>query len=717
MNERKSIVRQFIPLAALLAILFIIVCVLVWNTSELHAVLNNSTEQYVQDVSYQITSDISSRFDMYKRILEHCADRIPGIKEQAAVDAYLLSNAQSYGFDSLSVISVDTVTAEQKEVEGIERSFNGATAVTYMEGQFLLFSTPIYTNGSISSILTGVRNQKNIQALIRPKSFGGEGLTCIIDSDGQVVISPQDVKPFLQLDHIFISGTDKQMKAVLEQMQSDMQKGKPGVFPFTAVDGSRLLLSYRSLDINDWVLLTLVPANLISSGADSYTTRTFLIIGCVVLVFSILFIVTVRFYRKTDKQLKKVAYSDSLTGGMNQMAFQMYCRALSQQDMYTVVYLNMKGFKYINEHWEHAAGDRMLQYVYQVIARHLRDGEPFARCEADHFFLCLREREPARIQKRLDAIRASAMAGDFVYRIILLQGACALDGADIAVVQDRARIACQMRESDEVCMFYSAQLLQRIKEEQELTSLFEESIQNHDFQIYLQPKMRLGDGSVGGAEALVRWIHPQRGIIYPSVFIPLFEKNGQICKLDLYVFEEVLKLLHKWIESGKPLVPVSVNLSRIHFKNADFLQAFWELKEKYRIPDKIVELELTESIFFHEPEIEFVKGCIRQMHMYGFLCSLDDVGAGFSSLGLLKEFNVDTIKLDRKFFDTIENSKTQNIIACLVELAHKLHIHVVAEGIETAEQLSFLRSIQCEMVQGYVFYKPLTIAEFEKIVE
>lgn len=247
-----------------------------------------------------------------------------------------------------------------------------------------------------------------------------------------------------------------------------------------------------------------------------------------------------------------------------------------------------------------------------------------------------------------------------------------------------------------------------------MNALFDGSVENHDFQIYMQPKVRLSDGRPGGAEVLVRWFHPQKGRILPSEFIPLFEKSDNICRLDLYVFEEMCIFLYRCMQDNRELLPVSVNLSRVHFKNLNFLSEFVALKEKYRIPDGIIEIELTESILFDEQQRELVKETIVKMHEQGFLCSLDDFGVGFSSLALLKDFDIDTIKLDREFFMDITNSKARSIITGFIRLAKDMGIHVVAEGIETQEQIDFLKEADCELVQGYYYSKPLTVVEFEE---
>ena len=248
--------------------------------------------------------------------------------------------------------------------------------------------------------------------------------------------------------------------------------------------------------------------------------------------------------------------------------------------------------------------------------------------------------------------------------------------------------------------------------EELLSSLFESSLRQHEFQLYLQPKVTLKTNRCRHAEALVRWQHPRMGTIYPSSFIPVFEKNGNILELDRYMFEEVCRYLHACNAANKEQQMISINVSRRHFQNPAFLAEYAEIKERYGIADGQIELELTESIFFNEEQIALVKQAVHEMHQLGFRCSLDDFGSGFSSLGLLKSFDVDAIKLDRVFFEDIEQKKTQDILHCLIELAHRLHIQVVAEGIETKEQLAFLRTTTCDMVQGYYYARPLPAAAF-----
>ena len=370
----------------------------------------------------------------------------------------------------------------------------------------------------------------------------------------------------------------------------------------------------------------------------------------------------------------------------------------------------------INQNYGFNKGNDVLKHIYNVIYNNISSNELVARSENDHFFICLNESNKQIIQTRLDMIIAeiNSFAKNKASQLTILQGACLIENpnSEINIIQDYARLACRLNSKKSKCTYYDKEILDTMKKEQELNDLFENSIKNKDFHMFLQPKIIISNNKIGGAEALVRWFHPERGTIYPSDFIPLFERNDNIIKLDLYIFEKVCIFLQDMIARGEKPFVISVNVSRVHFKDNDFLKAFARIKEQYRIPNNLIELELTESIFFDNQQIESIKDTIHQIHQYGFLCSLDDFGAGFSSLGLLKDFKVDGIKMDKKFFDDISSQKSKDIIANFIELADKLNISLVAEGIETLEQLEFLKSVHCNMVQGYIYSKPLPVDEF-----
>lgn len=728
-NSKKLSSRQGIQIGFLSIILFAVITLTVWNASALQAVLNKSTQDYAKDVTYQLACDISARLEKNKTDLIMVADSLSKINifdDNDALTEYLDRKAEILEFDKFIYINGveglgDAESDYLKDITGIKASFHGENSVFYVEGQTILYSVPVYSGDNISGVLAGVRKKENMQTLIQPKSFDGQGLTCIINTQGEVIISPTELKPFLQLDNIIQSDTDDAEE--IRKMKTNMEKHIDGVFQFTSVDETELIISYQGLGMNDWVLLTMIPADLISSGADNYIFRTFIIIGGITVVFALFLAAVYRFYNSHRKHLEVIAFKDMLTGGMNNAAFQLVYQRLSPgmaRNQYAVVMLNVKGFKLVNETYGIICGNEILKFIYQVVTRHLNEGEFASRSEVDHYFLCLKENDPKAIQNRLDYMISEIQTFNGInpsYNLTILQGAYIVDdpNMEVTLVQDRARTACQSRRSINQleCVFYDADITKRLQKELELEGMFERSLENHEFQLYLQPKIHLRSGKIAGAEALVRWKHPSKGVIYPSDFIPVFERSLKICQLDLYMFEEVCRLMENWAWRGVERIPVSVNLSRQHFKRPDFLKDFYEIAQKYHIPPKAIEFELTESIFFDNQQIEIVKNSVKKMHEMGFLCSLDDFGAGFSSLGLLKEFEVDTIKLDRRFFLDISDKKARDIIGSLIMLSKKLKVQVVAEGIETDEQLEYLRSVDCDMIQGYIFSKPLAVEEFE----
>ena len=243
----------------------------------------------------------------------------------------------------------------------------------------------------------------------------------------------------------------------------------------------------------------------------------------------------------------------------------------------------------------------------------------------------------------------------------------------------------------------------------------EDALLKGEFQVYLQPKYYLPTGEIVGAEALVRWVEPSGKIIPPDNFIPLFERNGFIIQVDFYVYEQVMKRMQKWKQEGRRPICVSVNVSRVHVRTYDFLQRLNELIEKYQIPKEYFELELTETIMGSAQGMtkDFIQECKKQ----GYKVSIDDFGSGYSSLNLLKDLPVDILKIDKGFLDeTAESERSSIIVEQVVEMAKKMKIGTLCEGVETLKQAEFLKGIGCDMAQGYLFSKPIPMEEFEKMI-
>lgn len=723
--------------AALGVLILLIAAVTLQSAIGLNMAVEKSTKAYVRDVADQLSSDIDDRLFKISRELLLVGDsllRTGNDPSEGEVKEYLGRKREILEFGSMVVMDtrgrklvLGDPIGNVENLAGIQRSFQGDNGVSFPGGQTILYSVPLFRGNKVVGVLGGTRSKENMQVLIQPGSFSGHGLSCIADVNGNVVISPTDLEPFMKLDDIFKKDSGGAAARNIYRMQENMKKGTDGVFSFVAVDGTELILSYNILETYNWVLLTLVPADLISYETDRYIMQTFAIVAGTILLFLLLLLVLLYIYRNNRRQLEHIAFVDEVTGGMSNAAFRIKLKELlksAEKNRYTVAVINICNFKLINESFGSREGDKTLRYCMEVLQRNVRKGELAARGEEDNFFLCLEENRQEAIAARLRALIADINSFNDTaktpYYLFFRQGAYLIDDPrlDITIIQDRVMTACLNRKEYEEnsCVFYDFHFTRRMQQEHELNAMLPAALANRDFQVYLQPKVDLRKEKVAGAEALVRWQHPEKGMIPPGDFIPLFEKNGNICKLDCYVFEEVCRLLDRWREEGRELFPISVNLSRQHFRNPDFMEQFVVMADAYRIPKGLLELELTESIFFDDKGIALVRENINKMHELGFKCSLEDFGSGFSSLGLLKEFDVDTIKLDRRFFMDMSKPKARDVVECLIELSRKLKVQTVAEGIETGEQMEFLKRIQCDMVQGYYYSRPLPAEEFEKWV-
>ena len=739
---QEPLFKRWMQIGFLTMVFIAVFVMLLLSAIDQRRVLKQSTRRYLQDVTGQMTGNIKETFEYRIMELVGIADTISLMDLDLPYDEfseYLNNKAQALGFDPIILIdgngnfisSTSSTFPRDMQMEdflrmpSVQASFAGEVQASYTGGQNIFYSAPVYREQQISGVIIGVRPKEVMQKMIESKSFDGHGLSCIIEANGQVILSPTDILPFLWLDDIFSTNSDKGAAADIHKMLEDMSAGRNGVLAFTAVSGEELFLAYNALGVNDWVLLTLIPANIISKGADQYVQRTFIIVAVSCAIFSLFLCAVYYFFNLNRRQLEHFAFIDPVTGGLSNTGFQLKYHELSQTispGTYTVVLVDVKGFKLINEKFGPEIGNALLSYLQHVMERHIDLATEFvARGEVDHFYICMKERVSEMVQSRLSVMvqDIDSYQGTELPHVSfsLRLGACLVDdpGEDILILQGRARMACQeqFHMIPGKCVFYDESFAYQLRKEQELDELFDESIANGYFHVYLQPKVLLRDDSLAGAEALVRWRHPRKGTIFPSDFIPLFERNGKILQLDMYMFENICMTLDRWRRMGRKLTPISINLSRRHFQEAGFLMRFVEIADRYKVPHGLIEFELTESIFFTDQQLDLVVNCIREMHALGFKCSLDDFGSGFSSLGLLKEFDVDVLKFDRVFFLDLSSERAKNVLVCLMRLAEKLHVQTVAEGIESEEQLAYLRSIHCDLVQGYVFSKPLPIPEFE----
>lgn len=398
-----------------------------------------------------------------------------------------------------------------------------------------------------------------------------------------------------------------------------------------------------------------------------------------------------------------------------------------------LIYSDIKYFKYINDTYGYKSGDKLLKEFASQVTEDNAYLLCAARVYSDNIVMAVRLDNDVTNEEFRDFIQRQNLEMEDTFRekymsarlkfctgiSIISKGDRSLDPATAVSNANLARKVAKEMEDTEVVLFDS-KMIEGIKKEVEITSSLTSAIGKGEFIVYYQPKVATDTMKLIGAEALVRWRKPDGKFIYPDEFIPLIERSGQIVELDYFVYREVFSFIAKRLEEGKDIVPISVNVSRAHLNKMGILSYVQDLFEEYQIPPHFIEFELTESIYIENTAkaLALVEG----LHNMGTKVSMDDFGSGYSSLNLLSRLPIDIIKLDKVFLkdDDIDNHLRENdkiIISCVIDMAKRLRITSLCEGVETPEQSDYLSQIGCELQQGYYFSRPIPESDFEIFID
>ena len=413
---------------------------------------------------------------------------------------------------------------------------------------------------------------------------------------------------------------------------------------------------------------------------------------------------------------------DELTGMLNREAFYQAVQrmlAAHEDTPFAMMCANVERFKFVNELFGEDAGDRLLKSIGVCLQGLSLRLTLIARLYSDHFVIFF----PAGMgyrERLLDTLRQAGETFADNYMVNIDCGVYHImeRHLPVSIMCDRAKLAMQKAKNNYFvsCGEYDDELRDSLLKEQRIINAMEGALREKQFRVFLQPKYDLVTEKVVGAEALVRWKHPKLGLISPGEFIPVFERNGFIMKLDEYVWEETCRIIKRWQDEGRTILPVSVNISRMDLFNPRICDILSGLVAKYGLAPEILQLEITESAYIENSNLIIsVTQCLQKM---GFTILMDDFGSGYSSLNMLKDVPVDILKLDLRFLDSKDTSgRGGNILNSIVRMAKWMNIGVIAEGVETKAQADFLRNIGCHMVQGYYYSKPVPVDVYEARVE
>ena len=427
-----------------------------------------------------------------------------------------------------------------------------------------------------------------------------------------------------------------------------------------------------------------------------------------------------------DAQIKEMNHYieiDQLTGLYNRETFYKKAVEIIQENpevQYCIVYLDINCFKVINDLFHSDTGDLILKTAANFFRQKINPQIGVSgRIEADHFVLCVPQ-DTLDMDRLIKEIDTTIKTLGISHNILFFAGVYPVTDITVPIDQmcDRASMALNKIKGNYVRRynFYDVGMRDRMLKEQMIVRDMEFALKDNQFTIFLQPIYRPETNEIVSAEALVRWFHPESGMISPGYFIPVFERNGFIVKLDRFVWEAVCKFLRSRLDAGKKIVPVSVNVSRLNFYSLDLLIFMLNLIKKYDLEPWMLKLEVTESAYTDNPQQ--LISIVNQFKENGFPILMDDFGSGYSSLNMLKNIQIDILKVDMAFVREIEQSeRARTILLMIIGLAKELGMGVVTEGVETQTQLDYITEMGSVDIQGYYFSKPLAVKDFNALFD
>ena len=413
------------------------------------------------------------------------------------------------------------------------------------------------------------------------------------------------------------------------------------------------------------------------------------------------------------------ASHDELTEIFNRKRFFMEVEKKlkeAPEEKRVMVCMDVKDFSVVNDLFGEKTGNQVLQRIAGLMRRDASEDTIYGRLESDHFAMCMQEEKFAELAYWEYLEELKKIVHSSVFRMHVHVGVYRITDPtiSISVMCDRAFAAIQSIKDNyqQIVAYYTEDMGRSEQREKVMIGEFDRALAAGEFQMFLQPQVAVGDESVLGAEALVRWDHPVRGMIPPGKFIPVFEQSGNITRLDSYMWELACKQLRAWKDQGIDDMHISVNISPKDFYLVDIYETFTSLVERYGINPANLKLEITETALMEE--ISKQLSLLGRLREYGFQIEIDDFGSGYSSLNTLQDIEVDVIKLDMGFLrKTTHEKRSRTIMNAVIDMSKNLGLTVVTEGVETKEQVEYLTEAGCDIFQGYYFSKPIPVKEFE----
>lgn len=730
-NTKKFSIILFVLVAIVVTIFFS--SYIIFN--ELETQLRQNLEDVATQNALALHNKIHSNYELLLSLSENMHDVEPdNIDERLQsleifLDEYNLKRF-AYSFPDGTSYSTDGGVAELSYREFFKRGMEGKATITGIledaleesHGLVNVMTIPIFDdNGAIEGVFGLTYNSQSFNEALQVECFNGQGYSCAINSDGQILVAMGN--DILQMsENIFtdVLGTDERNTEAIAKLQNQMENhtSDGGVFYLSEKNYYHCVpVKLMGGDVT-WYMLTIIPTDVLESRVAPIQYSLYLMAFVVVILTLMGVAFVIIFSREQKSMMLRYAYEDPLTKGAN---YARFCTEMNKKrdTRGYLVSMDITHFNNINIAAGKAAGDRMISDIWQILTNELQSEELACHVREDVFSMFLKTEDKEQLIERLKQISVQI---NKQAREVQVKGIHSRYGLyemkrneELEDAYSKAQLAREQARSqnEQYYVFYNEMDHERLQQNQQLEERFEESLAEGDFEVWYQPKYSVATGEVVGSEALVRWRDTDGSLISPGIFIPLFEQNGMIVKLDEYMFRAVCKQQAQWLAQGHKIYPVSINLSRASLYYVDIVERYRAIIQEYEINPEFIQLEITESAM---EGMSNIREFLEQFRNMGIRILMDDFGTGYSSLATLNMQCFDTLKLDKSLIDHIGDKNGEILLYYVINMGQKLGLHITAEGVENSMQLKFLKDNHCDDIQGFLFAKPMPSVEFEHIL-
>lgn len=777
-SRRRLVAMQRILIAGIL-LFSVSLSVILMFRDRLSLLLVSNVQTELLDITRQNSMYVDGKIAGIFSSMEYVARDLAWSRDGIARRVRYLTEVNNFtrvGAVDIYGRGLDGPDIRMTDFPGIKLSLRGERKVVYTKRtafdnlNAIVFSVPIQMSGSVMGSVYGILDVDALKSMFNFSAFDGNDESFIIDAEGRMFVQARKWELAMYMDGYLAGWQQPDAPPELVSLYTKVRQNRYGVERITMPDGSQYYLACRPLSsVSDLYVLDVIPAYVVQERITGVLNSVTIILGVMLLLLLGGYSYSEWRQLKSQERIYDLAYLDGLTGLGNVEKYKLDMLELvrkNQLKALAVIVVNIRGMKAINDFMGYKYGNMVLQLVAGRLKDGCRESESVYRGNSDMFCLmwrgCDRGELERRLRELLDGItevyahkegsRLYLTAGVYIVRLedfvseeekrkqeiaSAVEGQLNINAMPVEYggraldvdeswpmdVAGNARLAGKqiVQQNCNAVSFFDEKVVKKMKQEKALEDGFQAAMQNGEFVVYFQPKYDVRGASpvLSGAEALVRWISPEHGFLPPYIFIPLFERDGNLEILDRHVFELVCRQLAAWRQEGRQLVPVSVNVSRRNIaQGRRFVDEMERAMAKYGIDKELIELEVLENDASVDEDtlITF----LRAIKSSGFRIAMDDFGSGYSSLGLLYGMPIDCLKLDKGLFDGWQEDMPDSdtsLVRHIIQVAHETGRVVVAEGIEQKYQVELLRRFQCDYIQGYYFCKPIPADEFAEFME